>query len=177
MFSVLARAKLALRAGLLDPNDLNGWKSVDVNYHPPRVERLWRPFEDQYRLFLHCIHPCTVEEALLHPHLWASAMEVLYTDGVYRMLIGSAAGVEPPPVVTEIRFDSGQGGGFTYAMTHPDGWHAVVPEGGMVYTIMVTDLPWERQIPAVTEGVHGSLPGLSATRERELARIFYDLIR
>lgn len=177
MFEVLERAKTALRSGLLDPKDLSGWNSVDVKYHPPHVERLWRPFGGQYRLLLHCIHPCSADVALLHPHLWPSVMWVL-KGGTYRMVVGSEEGVRPPKIVAEIRYDASKGGGdLTYAMPHPDGWHAVVPEDASVYTVMVTGLPWERQIPAITERVGGSLPSLSKKRELELAQIFYDLLR
>ena len=39
MLDVLERVEADLPALLAD--DL-GWNSLDINYHPPRVERLWR---------------------------------------------------------------------------------------------------------------------------------------
>ncbi len=47
MLEVLARAERALAGidvGLLD--DPDGWNTLDVDYEPPRVERLWREFEN-----------------------------------------------------------------------------------------------------------------------------------
>ena len=56
--------------------DEGAWKSLLVDYHPPTVERLWRPW-GAGRVYLHRIHPCARAEALFHPHPWPSAMRVL----------------------------------------------------------------------------------------------------
>src|SRR5690349_2249699 len=96
MLDVLLQAEREVRTLLKDES---GWKTLFINYHPPFVERLWRPFGEEYRLFLHCIHPCTEEQALFHPHPWPSAMRVL--EGTYWMKIGAGASAEIPPVVCE----------------------------------------------------------------------------
>lgn len=42
------------------------WKSLLIDYHPPKVERLYTQLDD-LRVSLHCIHPCNPEDALFHP--------------------------------------------------------------------------------------------------------------
>jgi len=49
-----------------------GWKSVDVTFHPPRVERVWRQW-GKNRILLHRTYPCDKEYGLWHPHPWSSA--------------------------------------------------------------------------------------------------------
>lgn len=44
------------------------WNTLDIDYHPPRVERLWTCWENDYRVYLHRLHPCEPEQALYHPH-------------------------------------------------------------------------------------------------------------
>ena len=61
------------------------WNTLDVNYHHPRVERLWTQVGTS-RLMLHVIHTCETDEALYHPHPWPSAMHVL--SGSYEMGLG-----------------------------------------------------------------------------------------
>ena len=152
---------------------LEGWNSLDVNYHPPRVERLWRPWGDGLRLFLHCIHPCKPEEALLHPHLWPSVMRVR-GHGWYHMLVGSSPGLEVPPVVVETRVSVGNFGSYTYAMLHPDGWHAVVPHQSEAYSVMLTGTPWQRPTPQVTTEAAGKLGPLPLSRQHQLLQTFRD---
>lgn len=118
--------------------DSVGWNDVDVNYHPPRVERLWRNV-GQYRVYLHRIHPCQAEEALFHPHPWPSAMVVL--AGQYEMALGFGVG-EPPMMATVIMVP-----GSRYAMTHQDAWHYVRPLGGVAWSLMVSGEPWQRKAP------------------------------
>src|SRR5262245_50787575 len=115
MLKVLAALEREL-PGLL--RDEEGWRSVLIAYHPPTVERLWRSWND-YRVYLHRIHPCAREEALFHPHPWPSAMRIL--SGEYEMAVGFGPGQEPPPVAT-LLIASGE---FRYEMTHPDAWHYV----------------------------------------------------
>ncbi len=167
-FEDLASAEKALPDLL---QSLEGWNSLDVDYHPPRVERLWRPWGANQRLFLHCIHPCVREEALLHPHDWPSVMRVLGPGG-YHMLVGSQAGTDVPPVVLETRVTVGDSGSFTYAMLHPDGWHAVIPHDQPVYSVMLTGQLWKRSIPAVTTEAAGSLKSLGLERQYEMLRTF-----
>lgn len=46
------------------------WSSLDIDYYPPRVERLFTDY-DGYRIYLHYIHP-TNEPCLFHKHRWPS---------------------------------------------------------------------------------------------------------
>ena len=65
---------------------VDAWRSLDIDYEPPHVERLWRPWgpvvstgamtiPSRFRLSLHRIHPC--ETALFHPHPWPSAVRII----------------------------------------------------------------------------------------------------
>jgi len=167
LLAVLARAEAALPKLLFEP----GWNTLDVDYHPPRVERAWRPFEERYRLFLHCIHSCQLEEALFHPHPWPSAMRVLW--GKYRMMVGSGSTVEPPPVVLDSVVTANQSADYRYSMEHPDGWHVVVPVRHPVFTVMVTGPPWRRPIPSVTEDAKVDLKPLTPQRTGWLLAAFH----
>lgn len=33
------------------------WNTLDIDYFPPRVERVWTQFDENHRLFIHVIHP------------------------------------------------------------------------------------------------------------------------
>jgi hypothetical protein len=134
VLDVLARLEIALPDLLADEAS---WKSLDINYHPPRVERLWRSW-GEFRVSLHRIHPCAIEDALFHPHPWPSAMRVL--DGTYEMAIGYGSGSTPPPIAVRIVST----GDLRYEMTDVDAWHYVRPIGRPAMTIMVTGTPWQR---------------------------------
>ena len=146
MLEMLRRAEMALigparygEVSALLADD--GWNTLDVNYEPPRVERLWKDFEDG-RLYLHRIYPC--EKALYHPHPWPSAVKIV--TGSYEMAVGYQTRVptggsqpEPPPFASLQVLTKGS----TYEMIRPDGWHYVKPLGGTSYSIMVTGPKWE----------------------------------
>ena len=117
-----------------------GWNSLYIDYHPPFVERLWRPWQE-YRIQLHRIHPCTRQEALFHPHPWPSAMRVL--AGEYEMAVGYGAGETPPPVACLLI----AGAGFRYEMTDPHAWHYVRPLNAPSLSLMVTGRPWQPAAP------------------------------
>jgi hypothetical protein len=136
MFGLLERVEAAMPRLLSDPSQ---WQDVDVDYHPPRVERLWMPWHGN-RIYLHRIHPCNPGAELFHPHKWPSVMKVL--KGCYEMKIGY--GVEQPPVAVTVRM----GEGSVYHMGHPDAWHSVNPLGSdPVYSLMVSGKPWDRTAP------------------------------
>ncbi|MFT5679577.1 MAG: hypothetical protein ACI8RZ_000481 [Myxococcota bacterium] len=136
MLELLADVESELPALLAD----GGWRSLDIDYHPPRVERLYRPWRD-LRLNLHRIWPCEVNDALFHPHPWPSAMKVL--SGTYRMAVGYGAGTTTPPVMATILLRAGS----CYEMSDPDAWHDVRPLGGPSLSIMLTGKPWARGTP------------------------------
>jgi hypothetical protein len=158
MLDVLARLEAELPALLADEAS---WHSLDINYHPPFVERLWRGW-GAYRVSLHRIMPCEPSDALFHPHPWPSAMRIL--DGTYEMAVGYGAGSQPPPIASRIVAVPGQGGDVRYEMTDPDAWHYVRPIGGPAMTIMVTGTPWRRESPSARE----PLQPLDAARRAEL---------
>lgn len=124
------------------------WESLDIDYHPPRVERLWTPWRE-YRIYLHKIHPCEPADALFHPHPWPSAMRVC--SGTYEMTVGYGKGQELPPVACRMIVRVGMAPeasmAFWYEMTDPDAWHAVRPINAPCYTVMVTGKPWGREAP------------------------------
>jgi len=137
MLSVLTRVVRDLPQLLAAPDR---FQSLDINYEPPRVERLWCSYDD-YRVNLHRIHPC--DKALFHPHPWPSAVKIL--SGVYEMEVGW--GLEPnadwaPPVATTLLLTTGS----SYEMIDPNGWHSVRPILGPSLSVMVTGRPWQRHI-------------------------------
>lgn len=106
-----------------------GWESVDVTYHPPRVERLWRQW-GKNRIFLHRIYPCHKEYALWHPHPWPSAVRVV--TGRYEHRTGEAGGWRVKSVLVA---------GCEYEM-RCDAWHSVRPLHGPSDSVMVTGQPF-----------------------------------
>ncbi len=142
MLDVLAKAEMEIRP-LLDRAE--DWHSIDVDYHDPRVERVWRQW-GEHRISLHVIHPCKGnEDPLFHPHPWPSAMVVI--DGVYEMTVGYSETQEPPAVACKMVASTSLGQrtcAFRYEMTEPHGWHAVRPLGGCCWTMMVSGRPWGR---------------------------------
>lgn len=116
------------------------WKSLNINYHPPFVERLYRDVGDE-RLYLHRIYPCERADALLHPHPWPSAMRIV--DGMYEMGIGYGPGMSTPPIACTAILVAGT----SYEMVDPDGWHYVRPLAHPSLSVMVSGTPWQRVSP------------------------------
>lgn len=145
------------------------WSTLDVDYEPPRVERLWRQVDDTVRVYLHRIHPC--KKALFHPHPWPSAVHVL--SGSYEMAIGYGAGEAEPAKGATAIFEAGS----RYEMIDPDCWHSVRPLGGPSLSVMITDTPWKRWSPKAPGKLKGLPPEtrteLLALFRHELARIDY----
>ena len=137
MLEFLEEVEAAL-PGLLA--DAAGWRSLDIDYHLPRVQRLYRSWRD-LRLNLHRIWPCEPGEVLFHPHPWPSAMKVV--SGTYRMAVGYGAGTRAPPEMATMLLRAGS----CYAMTHRNAWHNVRPLGGPSLSVMLTGAPWQRSAP------------------------------
>jgi hypothetical protein len=156
MLPILARAEQALPALL---TSRAGWNSLDVDYEPPRVERLWRPFEE-CRLYLHRIHPC--EKALYHPHPWPSVIKIV--SGGYEMAVGYNEWLTdtPPPVAVTFELSPGS----SYEMTNIYGWHYVLPSVENL-SVMITGAPWVRWSPPVSKQ-------LSPLKEEEVERLLAD---
>lgn len=143
MLNVLKRAEADLLVKLLERRGKgDNWKSLNITYEKPYVERLWLSY-GKNRIYLHRIYKCKREEALLHPHPWPSA--VLLLEGEYEMGIGYGEGVTPPEISTTIIATAGT----RYEMTNPNGWHYVRPLSDTTLSLMVTGPPWNR-VPVVT---------------------------
>ncbi len=140
--------------------DRSGWNSLLIDYEKPLVERLWIPY-GKYRLYLHYIHPCSIDESLYHPHPSPSAMKIV--QGSYLHQIGFGAGSTPPPVTQTILMTTGS----SYEMTHPDNWHAIAPIE-TVLSIMIVGKPWNRWSPKAPY----QLKPLSLARQEQLENIW-----
>lgn len=158
MLSKLRSIELELPTLLQCPDN---WRTLDVTYHPPRVERIYLQ-HDGVRIYLHCIHPCSRGEALFHPHPWASAMRVLSES--YEMGVGYGEGNQEPPIAATIVLPTGA----TYEMVDPNAWHYARPIGRAAMTLMITERVWNRSTPKSS----GALPELSAYRKSELFEFF-----
>jgi len=158
MLAILHKAE-SLFPELLAKDD---WHSLDVDYHDPRVERVWRQW-DEYRINLHVIHPCKASASLFHPHPWPSAMRVL--QGTYEMEVGFGSGTKAPPIACKMISK----GDFAYEMIHPDGWHSVRPIDDVCWSVMISGTPWGRDIE---EKPTKTLNALSAKRVEEILTYF-----
>ena len=121
---------------------VDAWQSLDIDYEPPHVERLWRPWQDG-RINLHCIHPC--ETALSHPHPWPSAIRII--TGRYEMGIGYSLDWRPDRDTKACEVARVVlGPGDQYEMIEPHGFHYVKPLDNDSLSVMVTAKPYETQL-------------------------------
>lgn len=138
--------------------DSSIWNSLDIDYYPPRVERLWAQYSEG-RICLHAIHKCNPDEALYHPHPWPSSMKVL--EGNYRMGLSDEVGTSPYPnggdysrlgeflhtqgfklrEIATVELSSGS----YYEMPEEKGWHYVQPLDDVVYTLMYIGQPFKNK--------------------------------
>lgn len=144
------------------------WESLDVDYHPPRVERVWMKYNEM-RVSLHVIHPCKENEALLHPHPWKSGMYILPIGGIYEHAVGyqdvDEFGNKTFKIVCTQQFR----GDAYYEMLERKSVHYVRPIGLPVYSIMISG-------PKIWDGngtkVDKDLGPLSNERKAEILNIF-----
>ncbi|MEM9337008.1 MAG: hypothetical protein AAGA35_04095 [Patescibacteria group bacterium] len=142
--------------------DGSGWQSLMIDYHPPFVERLWRQ-HGEYRAMLHRIHPCDVDEALLHAHPWPSAVRVV--SGLYEMGIGFSTDQAPKQLAATVHLPSGS----AYEMVEKDGWHSVRPINVPSLSVMVIGKPWsDHKGPQSTK----ELRALTDVKKDELLSLF-----
>lgn len=140
--------------------DSEGWISLDVDYDSPRVERVWRQYED-LRICLHRIHKPT-HEPLFHSHPWPSSMRIL--QGSYEMGIGySYNGERPKVAVTTILSE-----GSSYEMVDPNSWHYVKPLSDVTYSIMISGKPWVVAPPSISQ----NLKPLTQEAKKEILDFF-----
>jgi hypothetical protein len=113
------------------------WNTLDVDYFPPRVERLWTQYDDEQRLFIHLIHP-TDEPCLFHKHRWPASFKMI--DGSYEMGITycqdevSSEDAYKLPVMAKFIL----GPGSYYQMTETHTLHYVKPLCGISTSLMLT---------------------------------------
>lgn len=155
MLAKLKEAEQYLLENVLFDTD-EGWDSKVIDYTPPLVDRLYRQWGD-YRISLHRIHPCEVDQAFLHPHPWPAAFRVF---GEYEVGFGYSATNDPPEITHTIRTSPG----LAYEMTHPHAWHYVAPTQRPVLTIMVTGPLWGREAPRTADAPFS--PMLPVERDR-----------
>ncbi len=146
------------------------WNSLDVNYHPPRVERLWRQYDEHHRLFIHIIHKTTAA-CLFHKHKWEAAFHMIF--GSYEMALtssetefGSEEAYKLPEIARHII-----AAGSSYEMRYTHTAHYVKPLGDYSISLMLTKniYPEERK-----EVEHGKLPELPNERIIEILDEVYN---
>lgn len=152
-------------------SDPSKWKSIDVDYHPPHVERLYTNI-GSIRVCLHKIHPCDPDEALLHPHPWPASFKVY--KGMYLTEIGSSSTSEPPKESVKVNLSAGS----MISMTNPNDWHYVAPIDEPVYTMMINGAPYEKTHPGVKKASKKLFPLKEFAKEdllREFKKLIHDL--
>lgn len=145
------------------------WHTLDVDYFPPRVERLYTNFND-YRIHLHVIHK-TNEECLYHKHRWAAAFKQL--NGAYEMGITyspeeiSSKEAHNLPDLAKFIITKGS----YYEMTQTDCLHYVKPITDTSLSIMITkDLYPEAVFRK--EILDKKLNTISENRKEEILNLF-----
>lgn len=152
----------------------NEWKTLDVDYFPPRVERLYTTYCD-CRVHLHIIHP-TNKKCLYHKHRWPAVIKQL--KGSYEMGITYSAEEvstdEAHNLPTLAKFKINEGS--YYEMKQTDCLHYVKPDNyEPSYSIMLTkDLYPEASFRKET--VDRKLEELSDERKKEILKIFKTLL-
>jgi len=107
------------------------WKSVDINYHDPRVERVWTTIKHEdrnIRVHLHVIHLAKdSKNCLYHKHRWPAVMKQI--KGSYEMGItyseSEISSEEAHQLPNLVRFILNEGS--YYEMNHTDCLHYVRP--------------------------------------------------
>ncbi len=118
-------------------NDPSLWNTLDVDYFPPRVERLWMQYDKSHRLFIHIIHP-TTDPCLFHKHRWPAAFKMI--DGEYEMGISysekeiSSDEAYELPIISKFIMSNGS----YYEMINTNTLHYVRPLGKPSISIMLT---------------------------------------
>lgn len=111
------------------------WKSLDVDYYPPRVERLYATL-DGYRIHVHVIHH-TKNVCLFHKHRWPAAFKQIkgqYMMGVtYSSTEITSEEAHLLPTLIRILVTAGS----YYEMTQTDCLHFVQPTDDQSYSISI----------------------------------------
>lgn len=149
------------------------WKTLDVDYFPPRVERLYTDYRG-YRIFLHTIHT-TDEPCLFHKHRWPAAFKQV--KGSYEMGITysekEVSSEEAYNLPTLSRFIINEGS--YYEMTQTDCLHYVKPLNEVSCSIMITkDLYPEAEFRK--ESLDRKLEELSEIRKIEILNFYKNVL-
>lgn len=140
------------------------WKSLDVLYHLPRVERLFKEVVIRgrhYHVSLHPIHPVeNAADCLMHFHPWNYACKIIH--GGYEMGTGYGSPFEAAPTDICIEYKSK---GSIYRFPSPWWWHYVCPKGDISWSITLTQSP-----PFPKNFIPQQQYDLSANRQIEKAR-------
>lgn len=167
------------RGTILNVLDLSNhhFNSLDVDYFPPRVERISINIGN-YRIYFHVLHPCDEGQSLYHSHPWESAIHVI--NGTYEMglsfstnesdLIDIETGkyneLRAKDEICKIVVNQGM----YYEMLNKHGWHYVRPIGKQpCYSVMMTGKLLYKGGKATKE-----LKELSDQRITEIKQYFYD---
>jgi hypothetical protein len=156
------------------------WKSLDINYYPPRVERLWSTLEingEKIRVHLHTIHH-TFDTCLYHKHKWPAVIHQL--EGQYEMGITyseneiSSDDAHKLPNVARLIIAAGS----WYEMNQTDALHYVKPmetSSSIMFTKEDELFP-EADLRRENTGEYKLVP-LPEERVLELKNHFYKLIK
>ena len=150
-------------------SDPSAWKTLDVDYHPPRVERLYHD-RDGYRIYLHYIHT-NIDDCLFHKHNWPAALKQVY--GSYEMGITysekeiSSDDAHDLPTIARFIINEGS----YYEMTQTDALHYVNPITPYSLSIMITNDKYPES-GFRKESVDRKLESLSENRKLEIIDLF-----
>lgn len=151
------------------------WKSLDVDYYPPRVERLYANI-GEYRIHLHIIHQ-TNETCLYHKHRWPAVFKQLkgsYTMGItYCAEEINSDAAHNLPTLAKFLLNEGS----YYEMTQTDCLHYVQPFSSTSYSIMLTQNGvMYPEANFRKEKSDKPLHELSEERIKEIKQIFFELL-
>lgn len=145
------------------------WRSMDITYFPPHVERLWTWWGD-YQVRLHRTYPTPESTALWmgdvptnilwHPHKEPAAVYIVTGECLHR------AGSENAVLVAHAL-----GASMSYEMVHPEAFHAVEALRGPYDSIMVTGKPYVNPKAAAIVP-EGPQPSLDKSREDALYEVW-----
>lgn len=142
------------------------WKGLDIDYHPPHVERLYTDLDNGTRVMLHRLHPCAPDKALWHTHPWPCAVLVL--AGKYEHSTGF---VDRNGLHCNARSELVAGS--SYEIVDPLAWHAVRPIDAPAYSVMLVGKPWPTKSAAPKPAPQRPL---DAAEVEDLRRCFGDLL-
>ena len=157
-------------------NNQDIWSSLDIDYYPPVVKRLYTQL-GKYRIYLHEIYS-TNEKCLFHKHRWPAVFKQL--EGEYEMGFTycenevSSEEASLLPILGKFVMVPGS----YYEMKQTDALHYVKPLTPISYSLMITeDLYDEAKEIRKEREVERGLKGLSILEKQNLIYKFKNLLR